>query len=115
MTTASPRRAHIVRLALIALGWLLIVATPFVAVIPGPGGVFVFAAGLALILKNSAWAKGRYAAAARRWPRFARWANAALRRRSPRHHAETAALKAELATRNRAWRARWRRRLGRAG
>ena len=33
-----------------------------VGAIPGPGGIFVFAAGLALVLKTSMWAKRRYVA-----------------------------------------------------
>jgi len=40
-----------------AIGVLLIVVTPLVSALPGPGGIFVFAAGLTLILRSSLWAK----------------------------------------------------------
>lgn len=69
---------------LFGLGVALLIATPFVAVIPGPGGVFVFAAGLALILKNSAWAKRQYVGFKRRWPKAGAWADWGLRRESAR-------------------------------
>ncbi|MDB5706996.1 MAG: hypothetical protein JWN66_4112 [Sphingomonas bacterium] len=39
-------RHPMLRFGLFWLGVLLVIATPFVGVIPGPGGVFVFAAGL---------------------------------------------------------------------
>ena len=61
---------------------LLILATPLVGVIPGPGGIFVFAAGLVLVLQNSRWARRKFARAKRRYPRFARYSDMALRRRS---------------------------------
>jgi hypothetical protein len=40
------------RLVWMALGWLLIVASPFVGVIPGPGGIVVFAAGVVLLVRK---------------------------------------------------------------
>lgn len=64
-----------------ALGWLLIAASPFVGVIPGPGGIFVVAAGVALLIRHSHWAKRHYVAIKRRWPRFGRACDRALRRR----------------------------------
>ena len=70
------------RLALFSLGVLLVAATPFVGAIPGPGGVFVFAAGLALMLQNSRWAKRRFALAKRRWPKLGHYADLGLRRAS---------------------------------
>jgi hypothetical protein len=48
------------RFALFWTGVVLIILTPFVGAIPGPGGVFVFAGGLALMLQNSHWAKRRF-------------------------------------------------------
>lgn len=71
-----------VRRILFALGWLLLVAAIPVGLLPGPGGVFVFAAGLALILEASPWAKRVYARAGRRWPRLGRWMDWGLRRPS---------------------------------
>ncbi|MCW3797297.1 hypothetical protein OMW55_05680 [Sphingomonas sp. BN140010] len=71
-----------VRLILFALGLLLMIATPAVAILPGPGGIFVFAAGLALALRNSDWAKRRYVHFKRWQPRAGRWADWGLRRGS---------------------------------
>jgi hypothetical protein len=71
-----------VRLTLFGLGLLLMAATPAVAILPGPGGVFVFAAGLALALRNSDWAKRRYVEFKRWQPRAGGWADWGLRRGS---------------------------------
>jgi hypothetical protein len=71
-----------VRLALFSLGILLMLATPAVAILPGPGGIFVFAAGLALALRNSDWAKRRYVHFKRWQPRAGAWADWGLRRAS---------------------------------
>jgi hypothetical protein len=63
-----------------ALGWLLIVISPFVGVIPGPGGIFVFAGGVALLIRNSCWAKRRYVMMKRRWPKLGRQTDRMMRR-----------------------------------
>lgn len=71
------------------LGILLIVAGVIISPIPGPGGIFLIAPGVALILKTSMWAKRRYA----RFKRYrlkilgrnytpGRWTDLALRRKS---------------------------------
>ena len=73
-----------VRLTLFVLGLLLMILTPIVAVLPGPGGIFVFAAGLALALRNSDWAKRRYVHFKRWQPRVGAWADWGLRRGSHR-------------------------------
>ncbi|WP_303539343.1 PGPGW domain-containing protein [Sphingomonas natans] len=70
------------RLCLLGLGWFLVVLSPFVGVLPGPGGIFVFAAGLVLLLRNSAWARRRYAQLKRRWPKTGSVCDHAMRRRS---------------------------------
>ena len=57
-------------------------------VIPGPGGVFRFAIGLALVLKTSMWAKRRYVHFKRWQPKAGRWADWGLRRRSARRREE---------------------------
>jgi hypothetical protein len=64
------------------LGILLMIAAIPVGALPGPGGVFVFAAGLALVLKTSMWAKRRYVRFKRQRPKAGRWADWGLRRRS---------------------------------
>jgi len=78
------RRKPMIRHILFVLGWLLIVAAIPVGILPGPGGVFVFAAGLALVLETSPWAKRVYARIVRRWPRLGRWMDWGLRRPSAR-------------------------------
>ena len=75
---ANPRSRW--RLAWMALGWLLIVGSPFVGPIPGPGGILVFAAGATLLIRNSTWAKRRYVWMKRRWPRLGRLTDKAMRR-----------------------------------
>ena len=70
--------------SLFALGILLMILSPVAGVIPGPGGIFVFAIGLALVLKTSMWAKRRYVHFKRWQPRAGRWADWGLRRRSAR-------------------------------
>jgi hypothetical protein len=71
-----------VRTALFITGIALMIGSPLVGVIPGPGGVFVFAAGLALTLKNSEWAKRQYVKFKRSHPNKGRWADWGMRRRS---------------------------------
>lgn len=84
-------RSPLVRTALFATGALLIAVSPLVGIIPGPGGIFVFAAGLVLVLQNSRWAQKVFARAKKRWPRFGHYADKALRRRSARRRQARAA------------------------
>src|SRR3954447_14924167 len=79
-----------VRIALVALGCLLIAAAPVVGPIPGPGGMIVFAAGLSLVLKYSGWAKRLYVRFKRRHPKKGSWADWGLRRSSARRRHEIA-------------------------
>ncbi len=65
-----------------ALGVLLMILSPVAGVVPGPGGIFVFAIGLALVLKTSMWAKRRYVHFKRWQPKAGRWADWGLRRAS---------------------------------
>jgi len=75
-------RIPAVRTALFVAGIVLIAGSPVVGAIPGPGGIIVFAAGLALVLKNSEWAKRQYVRFKRSHPIKGRWADWGLRRRS---------------------------------
>ncbi len=68
------------RLCWMALGWILIALAPVVGVLPGPGGIFVFAAGAALLIRHSHWAKRLYVRIKRRWPRLGRLTDRAMRR-----------------------------------
>lgn len=77
-----------VRTGLLVLGLALMAASPLVGVLPGPGGVIVFAAGLALSLKYSEWAKRQYVLFKRRHPKKGRWADWGLRRRSAKRREE---------------------------
>ncbi len=72
----------IVEWSLFAIGMLLLVVSPLVGAIPGPGGVIVAGIGLALVLKTSAWAKRRYVLFKRWQPKAGRYTDLALRRRS---------------------------------
>jgi hypothetical protein len=77
-----------VRTTLFVIGILLMLASPAVGILPGPGGVIVFAGGLALTLKYSEWAKRQYVRFKRKHPNKGRWADWGLRRRSARQREE---------------------------
>ncbi len=72
----------VVEWAMFALGVVLVIISPVVGVLPGPGGIFVAGLGLALILKSSMWAKRHYARFKRWQPKAGRWTDWALRRGS---------------------------------
>lgn len=78
----------VVEWTIFAVGVLLIILSPLAGVVPGPGGVFVFAIGLAMVLKTSMWAKRRYVRFKRKQPKIGRWADWGLRRRSARRREE---------------------------
>jgi hypothetical protein len=82
----------IVEWSMFALGVLLIVAGVMLAPIPGPGGIFLIAPGVALILKTSMWAKRHYVRVKRWQPKAGRWMDWALRR--PSHQRREAIRKA---------------------
>ena len=75
-------RVPAVRTSLFVFGLLLMLSAPAVGILPGPGGVIVFAAGLALTLKYSEWAKRQYVKFKRNHPNKGRWTDWGLRRRS---------------------------------
>ncbi len=74
----------VVEWGMFVLGIILMLLSPLAGVIPGPGGIFVFAIGLALVLKTSMWAKRRYVWFKRKQPKVGRWADWGLRRSSAR-------------------------------
>jgi hypothetical protein len=78
----------LVRQTLFVLGCLLMLVSPIVGAIPGPGGIFVFAAGLGLALKYSGWAKRMYVRFKRKHPQKGRWADWGMRRASARRREE---------------------------
>lgn len=69
------------RIALLWLGWILLIIAPIIGAIPGPGFIIIFPIGLALVLKNSRWAKGLYIKFKRKFPDYGRWTDWALRRK----------------------------------
>ena len=82
----------LVEWSLFGLGVILLIVSPLVGAIPGPGGIVVAAIGLALILKTSMWAKRRYVHFKRWKPKAGRWTDWALRR--PSHQRREAIRKA---------------------
>jgi hypothetical protein len=70
--------------SMFAGGVVLIVLGFVIAPLPGPGGVFLIAPGLALVLKSSMWAKRHYVKLTRWQPKAGRWMDWALRRPSAR-------------------------------
>src|SRR5262245_18789965 len=72
------------RTAFFVLGLFIMAAAPAVGVLPGPGGIIVFAAGLTLVLRFSGWAKRVYARFKRSNPKKGEWTDWGLRRRSAR-------------------------------
>ena len=67
---------------LFAVGVVLLILSPIVGALPGPGGIIVAGVGLALILKTSMWAKRHYVKFKRWQPKAGRWTDWALQRRS---------------------------------
>lgn len=81
---------------MIAVGLALFIGAGVIAPLPGPGGVFLFAAGLAFILPNSAWARRWFVRLKRRWPWGERLIDRAMRRPSvARRRARDAELTSE--------------------
>lgn len=78
----------IIEWSLLALGVALLILSPLVGAIPGPGGIIVAGIGLALVLKASMWAKRRYVRFKRWQPKAGRWTDLALRRRSAKRRDE---------------------------
>ena len=72
----------VVEWTIFAVGVLLILLSPVAGAVPGPGGIFVFALGLAMVLKTSMWAKRHYVRFKRKRPKIGRWADWGMRRRS---------------------------------
>ena len=72
----------VVEWTMFAIGVLLLLVSPLVGAIPGPGGIIVAGIGLALILKTSMWAKRHYVRFKRWQPKAGRWTDWALRRES---------------------------------
>jgi hypothetical protein len=72
----------IVEWTIFGVGVLLLVISPLVGALPGPGGLIVAGIGLAMVLKTSMWARRRYVKFKRWQPKAGRWTDWALRRPS---------------------------------
>ena len=72
----------VVQWTIFGIGVILILLSPLAGIIPGPGGILVFAIGLAMVLKTSLWAKRHYVRFKRWQPKAGRWADWGLRRQS---------------------------------
>lgn len=70
------------RLAMFWGGLFLVIISPLVGAIPGPGGIVVFAAGFGLMLRGSRWVKKKYARFKRHHPKKGDWADFGLQRGS---------------------------------
>jgi membrane protease YdiL (CAAX protease family) len=66
---------------MIVIGWAFVIMAPIVSPLPGPMGLAFFIIGAALILKNSLWAKRKYARHSKRHPEYGLWLNWAMRRK----------------------------------
>ena len=78
----------VVEWTLFGVGVVLLILSPLVGAIPGPGGIVVAGIGLALVLKTSMWAKRRYVRFKRWQPKAGRWTDWALRRPSAKRREE---------------------------
>ena len=76
------RRYPQARFCLFLLGVFLIILSPIIGILPGPGGLIIFPVGLMLCLQNSQWAKRRYARLKGRYPKYGDWADRVMRRAS---------------------------------
>ena len=76
------RRYPQARFCLFILGVFLIILSPIIGILPGPGGLILFPIGPTLCLQHSNWAKRRYARLKRRFPKYGDWADRIMRRAS---------------------------------
>lgn len=77
------------------LGVIIMLISPLVGAIPGPGGVFVFALGLAMVLRSSRQSRKLHAKLRRKWPRYAHLTDLGLGRWK-KHNARKAAKRATI-------------------
>jgi hypothetical protein len=82
------RQNPVIRIGLLLLGVIFLIITPLLGPLPGPGGVFTFAIGAGLVLRNSVWARKRYVRFKKRKPKMGGWADWGLRRQSAKRRIE---------------------------
>ncbi|MFM9978772.1 MAG: hypothetical protein ACKVOP_12105 [Sphingomonadaceae bacterium] len=79
------------RVALFAIGCLLVAASPIIGALPGPIGLPLFLIGATMMLRTSIWAKRLYVRLKRRWPRQGHWVDRGLRRASAKRRKDRVA------------------------
>lgn len=77
-----------VQWTMFAIGVLMVLVSPVLGALPGPGGVIVFGLGLGMMLKTSMWAKRHYVRFKRWQPKVARWTDWGLMRKSAKRREE---------------------------
>ncbi|MGI4879778.1 MAG: hypothetical protein ACRYG4_20060 [Janthinobacterium lividum] len=79
-------RSAPLRVAQLGAGIVLMLAAPLLALVPSPFpfALILFGVGLALVLRNSGWARRRYVRWTRRFPRAGRFTDFGLQRRGRR-------------------------------
>lgn len=77
----------LVKCTIFALGVFLMVVSPLAGLLPGPGGILLFALGLAMVLRISMSAKRHYVRFKRWQPRVGRLVDRGLRRGSAKRRA----------------------------
>lgn len=75
-------RSPLARTSQLVAGVALMAVAPITAPLPGPAATFLFAGGLVLVLRNSHWARVRFARAKARHPRIGAFLDRAMRRGS---------------------------------
>ena len=86
-------RSPTYRLIMFIIGCAMMLLSPVAGLLPGPGGIFVFAIGLGMALRSSLWAKRRYVILKRMQPKVGHWADWGLRRKSAQRRIERAKRK----------------------
>jgi hypothetical protein len=76
------------RLTLVIVGIFLMIISPIIGALPGPGFIIVFPVGLGMTLRYSRWAKRAYVRFKRRWPKHGSWVDWGLRRASAKRRAD---------------------------
>ncbi|MEO1167290.1 MAG: hypothetical protein AAFW97_01130 [Pseudomonadota bacterium] len=80
--SSQPDKRAGIRFVLTVIGGLLVITAPIVGLLPGPGGIFMFAIGFPLMLKNSAIVRRFYARLKVKHPKKGEWVDWAMRRKS---------------------------------
>ncbi|MDZ7589012.1 MAG: hypothetical protein U5J78_07745 [Parasphingorhabdus sp.] len=62
------------------IGVALMIVSPIIGILPGPGFIIVFPIGLIMTLQNSRMAKRLYVRFKRRFPKYGQWTDMAMRR-----------------------------------